>query len=314
LRNTIGENTEHIFDELQEYYNQQNKVRFVVIGDSKGKVNGVNEKVLKKLLVQIKKLNIRPQYLVVLGDSICGSTKMEEHKSQLESFKRIILKSLPEVTIVPVVGNHEVNNEPCDDSEEKVFNESYSSLQTSLELQGYNKTAYCIDIGNIRLMVLNSYHYGEVSRIIGNQLAWFIKAAEVSTIHKFVFVHSPAYPTGAHIDTCLDKNPETRDEFWKVVDECNVDVIFSGHEHNYSRRHIERSFSEENFKDQKEIVQIISGGAGEKLKDKFKSKKGVKCGPKAVHHFLIVDVEENNVRIQAISESGKRIDEYSYQK
>ena len=56
------------------------------------------------------------------------------------------------------------------------------------------------------------------------------------------------------------------------------------------------------------IFQVITGGGGEKLKNKYKDKKRVIVKPKAVNHFLIVDINNTVLSIKAISINGKIID------
>jgi 3',5'-cyclic-AMP phosphodiesterase len=289
-----------------------NGIRFIVYGDSKGKEGGVNKKILTKILSQIQKFDQQPNFIVVLGDSVAGSSNNEILREQLSKFKSIIFEKLPNIKVIPVIGNHEVNISPIDDSAEKVFQEHYSDLLPDEELNGYNKTAYYIDICNSRLIILNSYHFGQCSKITGSQLEWLEKVLQGPVGHKFIFVHSPAFPTGAHLGTCLDKYPEERDKFWRIVDKYNTEIVFSSHEHNYSRRVIKRNYNTCKCTKGDEIIQIISGGGGEKLKDSFKSKKGVIVSPKAEYHFIVVDVEDNKVSIRAINIKGKTIDEFSF--
>lgn len=288
-----------------------NGIRFIVFGDSKGKEGGINKKVLTKILNQVQKLKQSPQFIVVLGDSVAGSSDNRILKEQLNRFKDTVTEKMPDIKIIPVVGNHEVNNIPEDDSAEKIFREHYSDLKPDGELEGYNKTAYYINILNTRLIILNSYHFGQCGKITGSQLEWLKKVIQEPAEHKLVFVHSPAYPTGAHIRTCLDKYPEERNEFWKVIEESNTKAVFSSHEHNYSRRVIKKSCSADKYSQRDELTQIISGGGGEKLKDSFKDKKGVIVSPKAEYHFLVVDIVDNKISVRAINIKGKTIDQFS---
>jgi 3',5'-cyclic-AMP phosphodiesterase len=285
-------------------------LRFIVFGDSKGKEGGVNKKVLTKILEQIKKLEQPPQFIVVLGDSVAGSSDNEILREQLNRFKKIIFERMPNIKVIPVVGNHEVNNDPIDDKAENVFQEHYSNLRPDGKLEEYNGTAYYIDICNTRLIVLNSYHVGQCGKVTGVQLEWLEKAVQEPKDHKFIFVHSPAFPTGAHIKTCLDKHVEDRDNFWRIVEKSKARIVFSSHEHNYSRRVIKKNADLNQCSPDDEVIQIISGGAGEKLKDSFKSKKGVVAGPKAEYHFVVVDVLGKEVKVKAINIKGKTIDEF----
>ena len=95
----------------------------------------------------------------------------------------------------------------------------------------------------------------ESGKITNSQLSWFDKISSINIKNKIVFVHSPAFPTGAHLGHCLDLYPDCRDAFIDIVEKNHINLIISGHEHNYSRRIIGTS----------NIIQIITGGGGEKL-------------------------------------------------
>lgn len=207
--------------------------------------------------------------------------------------------------MLPVIGNHEVNNTPKDCRYERVFNLLYRDMLPNTCLQGYNGTVYYVDFEDTRLIILNTFHPEELHKIEKNQLSWFQEVASATIRNKFVFIHSPAFPTGAHLGHCLDLYPESRNAFWNIVEDCNIDMVFSGHEHNYSMRKIGL---------QKDIYQVIAGGSGEKLKDKFTDKKGVLAGPIAKYHFVLVDVNPTEIIVSAISSKGKLLDKFTIAK
>lgn len=286
-----------------------NVIRFIILGDSKGKEYGINKKVLLKIMKESYKLE--PDFIVMLGDNITGSKNETILTSQYLNLRRLIEDFYPTKLLLPVVGNHEVNIEPIDDRYEKIFSRVFNDFCPTEFLGGYHRTVYYKDFQDTRIIVLNSFHYGAIHQIDSRQLGWFKNVAAANIKNKLVFVHSPAYPTGAHLGHCLDLYPELRDAFWNVVDKCNIDVVFSGHEHNYSRRLIDSSF---NNSFSRSVYQIISGGAGEKLKDKFTDRRGVIVKPKAVYHFLSVDIKEDYIKISAIRHDGNIIDEFTIDK
>jgi hypothetical protein len=285
-------------------------VRIIIFGDSKGKDKGINRKVLEKILKQIKKLDAQPEHIIHLGDSVAGSADIEILKLQLDELHRLINCYFKSNILLPTVGNHEVNNNPTDSTAEKVFENYYCHLKVDGYLEGYHKTVYYKDFPSVRCIFLNAFHYGEIHKITGEQLEWFRSVAKEDRKLKIVFVHSPAYPTGAHFKTCLDSHPEYRDEFWKVVDETNITLVVSSHEHNYSRRVIDSNFHNPNSPYNNSITQIISGGAGEKLRGKYKDKRGVIVSPKDVYHYVILDIEDYCIKVKAVSIEGKVLDEF----
>ena len=279
-------------------------MRFIIGGDSKGKENGINKRVLNSIMQKISKLNPKPQYMIMLGDTVAGNIDEEVLIKQLFDLNDIVHEYTPEINLIPVIGNHEVNINPEDDLYEKILSQFYYNLNPDGYLEEYNNSVYYKDFENTRIIVLNSHHPGELHKINSSQLQWLKNEASVCNKNKLLFVHSPAYPTGAHFGHCLDLYPDERNKFWKTVEESNIDIVFSGHEHNYSRRRIKNS-SNKNY-----IYQIITGGAGEKLRNKYKSKAGVIIPPNAVYHFLIADIDDKEINICAVTYRGKKIDEF----
>lgn len=279
-------------------------MRFVIWGDSKGKENGINKKVLNCIMKRISKLNPKPEFMIMLGDTVKGSLDEEILKNQLIDLNNLINKYTPEIKLLPVIGNHEVNIIPTDDRFEKIVSKFYCDLNPTSYLKNYNNTVYCKDFNNLRIIVLNSHHPNEIHQICDSQLSWLENIASDCSKKKLLFVHSPLFPTGAHMGHCLDLYPEQRDAFLKTLEQLNIDIIFCGHEHNYSRRIIRTNSNDTG------ILQIITGGAGEKLRDKYKSKKNVIIPPIAAFHFLVADYNENSLEISAISIKGKILDSF----
>ncbi len=286
--------------------------RFVVFVDTRGSSGeAINEDSLIQILKEIQNLIPQPEYIILPGDLVRGSSKIDKLESQLVLFKELFSSYFPIEMLLPTVGNHEVGSDPEDDQREKVFAEVFSEFKPDEELDGYNRTAYYVDLGNIRFIVLNSYHYGESNKITGRQFEWFKKVAEAPIDHKFVFLHSSPYPTGAHIGSSLDENLELRDRFWEVIDKNNVDIVFAGHEHNYSRRIIDSSFDYGDYHFERSINQIITGSAGAKLNDTYSDSKGVVVPPIPIYHYMVVDVQGKIVNATAFSIDGDVIDEFT---
>ena len=155
-------------------------MRFIVFSDSKGKKNGINEKILKAIMNETCKLNPEPQFIVMCGDTVHGSYKEKILALQLNSLRRLLEKYHPKKPLFPVISNHEVNIDPIDDRYEKIFSQVYNDLIPDNFLEGYNKTVYYIDFDDTRLIVLNSFHYGALHKIDKEQIKWFAeKASEI---------------------------------------------------------------------------------------------------------------------------------------
>lgn len=290
--------------------NEASMVRIIVFGDTKGKEDGVNKKVVSKIMHAVQHLKPQPHFMVILGDMTAGGREVEELQTNLKQFKMLLSRYQLAEKVLPVIGNHETIENGDIGLQEAVFESVFSEFKPHHEMEGSHKTVYYVDIGDTRLIVLNTFHLGDIHQINPEQLRWFDQVSNVSMKNKLLFMHSPAFPTGAHMRSCLDRNPVYRDQLWEIVDRNGIDLVFAGHEHNYSRRFIDSRFSAEGKKYQRKVMQIISGGGGEKLKDKYRSKKGVVVSPKDAHHYMIIDIKENSIKGQAISIKGKKLDEF----
>jgi Icc protein len=284
--------------------------RFVFIADTRGDYNGVNKPALAKILQLIKGLSPQPEYIITAGDLVGGADSDSAFLSQLQSFKSIFTAYYPINKILPGFGNHEDIGE-TNNSHDKIFQNFFNGFPETSSLSTYDNTAYYLDVGNVRLIMLNSDYQGQLHEIAGGQLDWFKNCMKTGNkMIKFAFVHEPPYPTGANIGYSLDVHPAQRDSFWQVIDNNNVMTLFCGHEHNYSRRIIDKSFSSLFTRP---VNQVIAGTAGAPLYPQYTSKKGVVVPPNPVYHFAIIDVGQSTTTITAISIDSKVIDQFTLQ-
>ncbi len=286
------------------------KVRFVVLADSRGLDHGVNSEIVRKILGEVKQLSPQPEFAIMPGDLTDGSKTYEGVKSQLSYFKELITEYYPIEFYYPGIGNHEMR---AGKNGEKAFLETFSEFDAQF-LKGYHRTGYYFDVGDARLFMLNSDHTGELHKITGKQLDWVKANIDSKKSRNFFFLHEPPYPTGAEEGNSLDKHREARDIFWKFADTTTGAIVFCGHEHNYSRRLIDKSFNEKigkkSYRFSNQVYQIISGGFGAPLYPQYTNKKNIVIPPAPRYHFTIVDMDRSGVNIQAVDIDGNIIDTF----
>jgi len=228
--------------------------RFAVMGDSRGKDDGINTEVLDTLLEQVE--SDQPEFIIFVGDLITGSKHNDVHRDRLIKWKEIIEKRGIPVHIA--VGNHEITSETSEDIIKSLFKELVHSF----------------DYNNAHLVILDTNVYGDFHRVDKKQMEWLKIDLEQSKKEViFVFGHEPAYPIAGHIGDSLDKYPHERDEMWQLLAENGVTAYFCGHEHLY------------NSSIHKGIRQIITGGAGARFH--ASPEDG------GFYHYVIVDVKDN---------------------
>lgn len=287
---------------LRYFREAQPSFTFLIMGDSRGSRKIINEPVLRNLL----KLSAvkKPDLTVFLGDMVNSHGSVF---SDLESWKTIFSSYYPIETCYPCIGNHE--------GDEAAFTKSFDFLPDNGP-KGYGKTAYYFDHLNTRFICLNSNRKSGSGYIVDKeQQQWLEDVLKSNTqVHTFVFLHVPAYPTGAHYGDSLDAVPEARDELWSIFDRYNVTAVFSGHEHNYSRRLVDGTFSGSGFTFNNNIFQIISGGAGAPLSSSSKDTRNVEKGPLAVYHYIIAEVINTSVIFNVFDSNNSIIDSFKIDK
>ncbi len=159
------------------------------------------------------------EFMVNLGDFTNDSTN-EEWDYYDEAMKAINLNT----TIAPVAGNHDglgvwdwFNN---------MFN-----LDTTESVQNLNGVNYSFDYGNAHIAVLNTNDLLSVSFAQLNWLRNDMNSTDKDW--KIVCMHKSPYTLGKD-----GKWPDAlylKRALTAVVDECDVDLVMSGHDHQYLR-------------------------------------------------------------------------------
>lgn len=276
--------------------------RFVVMGDSRGATDGVNETTLRALLQKVKGLPTQPKFIIFTGDQVQGGHNLS---AKLTNWKAIVGDYYPINRYYPSIGNHE--------ADEAIFSNAFDYLPNE-QLAGYKRTAYYFDYGNARFIVLNSDRKDANGKYVINstQRTWLEGLLNNNgKTHSFVIFHMPAYPVGAHAGNSLDGNPAERDALWAIVDKYNVTAVLVGHEHNYNRRLVDTSFSTGDYTFENQIYQLTLGGAGAPLNSLAINTKGVVVGPKAVYHYMVVDIAGSLASFKVYDENNNELDSFT---
>ncbi|NLI90763.1 MAG: hypothetical protein GX434_00765 [Peptococcaceae bacterium] len=181
-------------------------------------------------------------------------------------------------------------------------------------LEGYQKTVYYFDKGNTRFYMLNSNYPGEEHLISDTQINWINSNMNSEKRYTFYFFHEPAYPTGAHVSSSLDVNKLQRDKLWGIIDRSPNPIVFCGHEHNYSRRHIDHNFNEtiagQTFLFSQSIYQVTIGTFGAPVYLSYTDKKNVDVPPIPQYHFAVIDLNSDNILVTVYNLNGQIIDRF----
>lgn len=285
--------------------------RFIVMADSRGSDTGINAKIVKKTLEQIKKLSPQPVFAIMPGDLVDGAGSYTGVKKQLEYFKKTVTAYYPAEFFYPGLGNHETARKS---GGEKAFGEVFKEFKATF-LEKYGRTVYFFDYGNTRFFMLNSNYPGEAHKVSDTQLEWIRANAGNDKKHTLFFVHEPPYPTGSGVGSSLDSNRLQRNKLWDLVDSLPGPMLFNGHEHNYTRRHIDHTFnstvSGTAFQYGKTVYQVTAGSFGAPLYKQYTSKKNVDVAPIPEYHYAVVDIADSRITVNVYNLDGKVLDSFS---
>lgn len=158
-------------------------------------------------------------FAVNLGD-FTNDSDNEEWNYYAETFDELNLTS----TLVPVAGNHDGLGKY------HWFNNMFS-LDTTESVQNLNGVNYSYDYGNAHFAVLNT---NDLLSVSDAQLEWLKNDMNASSADwKIVLMHKTPYTLGKD-----GKWPDAmylQDSLTEVCDSCDVDLVLSGHDHQYLR-------------------------------------------------------------------------------
>jgi 3',5'-cyclic AMP phosphodiesterase CpdA len=182
------------------------------------------------------------------------------------------------------VGNHDAHSKVP--GSEQIYTQQ-------VDLPG-NELYYSFVAGNSLFVVLDSSLDDQEKKITGKQYAWLEGIlANAAQKHKFVFVHHPLYTVkgkGKHAGNSLDRYPVERDRLQALFVKHHVELVFTGHEHLYERKLVDR------------ITHVISGGGGAPL---YADEKDG-----GFNHFVVVTVDGDKVTAEVVDSSNKVRDRF----
>ncbi len=243
-------------------------IRFAVLGDTRSGNVAVNEEIFSKIVSQILNFDPPVEFVIVVGDLVSGHSEAGTMDEQFAEWKKIAEPWYESETMIGkkvylVPGNHDQGI-----FSQQAWVNAFDYLPDNGP-KGEKYFTYSFEFGPVHFSVVNTSSPFYAHRLNYDWLKDDLEATDKPI--KLVFGHEPAYPTGPHLGSSLDKYPSERDKFWQLLVDENVKAYFCGHEHLYDHW----------IKDN--VHQIITGGAGAP-------------GPLAFH-YLIVDADENDVTV-----------------
>ncbi len=223
--------------------NRDDKVDFITFADVQaGNLENFNRGA--RVVEYAFKTMPTAEFMTCLGDFTDDSTN-EEWDWYDSSMRNINMHT----TLAPVSGNHDGLGV------ENWFNNMFN-LDTTESVQTKDGVNYSFDYGNIHFAVINT---NDVLSISIPQLTWLendMKSTDKDW--KIVLMHKSPYSLGK--DAKWPDALYLQKSLTRVVDECGVDLVLSGHDHQYIRTKPLKA----NRVNEDGAVYILSGTAGAK--------------------------------------------------
>ncbi|WP_219721950.1 chitosanase [Microbacterium aurantiacum] len=186
---------------------------------------------------------INPAFYITLGD-------MQYDDGHMEDFMAAYDKTWGTVknNTWPVPGNHETYDD-YDNLDPKAYRAYFGNRATP---QG--KMYYSYDYGNWHFIALDSNNVDDQA-----QRDWL--AADLASNTKqcvAAYMHHPGFSSGSH------GNEPVAQPFWKMLANANVEIVLSGHDHDYERF---AAMNASGAASSAGTVQIVSGLGGHEMRD-----------------------------------------------
>jgi len=306
--------------------------RFVVLGDPGQSTNG------QRALAELAK-SLDPDFVFFGGDMVYEYGRVSDYRRKFFPVYRELFR---ERLIVGAPGNHDT-----DESDFSAHPDAYAFfpywrqpgngplLDTHPSLKGNPsvRDAFLQSVGGRFPRALNfSFDFGNTHWTIvdSNKYAnlrdpklqdWLAKdlAAARQMDWRFVGIHHPPFHSAR-------KHADEQQSRWLagLFQEHNVDVVFSGHTHNYQRSHPLRFLNPRQDKGQlvkgnilpdpqgrNGVVYIVSGAGGAGLHSNFFPAPFTARTEGRVHSLSVVDIDGRTLKFRQIGAGGREIDAFT---
>ncbi len=180
-----------------------------------------------------------PDAVIVTGDMVLRGSD----EGDWQRFFAVTAELLPRIPYYPAIGNHDLGRSGSEGRRaDQIF-----ALPPAPAGRPEGAFWYSIDLSDVHLVFLdsNAYERPEQERWLEQDLA-AARARDVRAI--LVATHSGPYSRGIHRGS-----PLARERYVPILTRYKIDVLFSGHDHQYMRGRI------------KGLDYVVSGGGGASL-------------------------------------------------
>ncbi len=246
-------------------YAQSETRTFAVYGDSRTN-HGIHWEIADLIV------KARPEAVFHTGDMV--DTGSDQNDWAL--FNEITVEMRKKAEFWPAIGNHD--NDPV------VYFRNFPFLK--------NNRWNSVERAGVHFIILDSCSSMEPG---SPQYGWLeadLKSRGKQNAFTAVVLHHPVYSSGHH-----PENPRLVRDLVPLLEKYRVDIVFSGHDHNYERLY------------RNNVYYIVTGGGGARLWDRSRTNPYSQVFRKA-NHFCLVSVSGKEMKIDVHDIDSRLIDSF----
>jgi len=242
---------------------------FVVAGDGRTNIKqlfpdptGINTPVLKKLLQAV--VPKKPEFMLFTGDLVIGENARVTANiaKQFQSWKNLVKEIAPDLTVLPIRGNHETYG----DRDGKYWLAAFKPILDRNNVsylpgeEGFSYFYIAPHHPEVVVIALDQFMPTNNHRVnlVGLQNA-LQRAKTNHASHIFVVAHEMAFTCTSHPDNDnMAAFPAERNKFLSLLKDYGCEYFFAGNDHTYDWMAIKHSDWPTNYV----LNQIVAGTAG----------------------------------------------------
>jgi glucose/arabinose dehydrogenase/PKD repeat protein len=270
-------------------------IRFLAFGDS-GTGSAAQSQVAARMAAESFDLAVHVGDVAYGNEALQGGGHFNEYDDWFFGMYASSLRTHP---FYPVIGNHD--DEVADAwpfRQVFVLPENGATPQYPDHAERY----YSFDYGPVHFVGLDTETaFRDDPGRQAAQLAWLEQdLAATSQPWRVVFFHRSPYSTGAEHGSDL----EVRQKFAPLFERYGVQLVLSGHDHDY-----ERTFPMRDFGGPSSVTYVVTGGGGAALYPVGSASWTALSA--SVYHFVRASVSTCVLQVEAVDSGGAVFDRYS---